>query len=425
MDIRVSYTLLHLEEGFFCVDNTKGEVMGGNGSNLAISRRAFLGAGGAMLLGAACGGNPAATPQGPADAGVVYPTLNPVRVGTVHLPPQQGALDFHKTDLVDIPQTPAPAGILIGDNQATVVSSRDLGGSPAMHGLFRFSVPQANSTLAIELGANNQLYLDSAAVLPDGSMVITADDGFFHHNIYFPFPVEIQEPGVTLFPGASVFTGNGDNGTLWVTVSPYQRYQNRFLAGVVVAYPVNASVIDTEAAEIIPTSSPNPTSIGLRSVGTQQQLLVLNSGDRSVFAKPSVDVIDINAMGVVGGFDLREGVEYQTTPHLAVSEDGAQLFVGTSDESQRVFRVDIDQQSDSAVELQVEGFHSSVVLNGGFVYVTSHDREHSSVTVLDAGDMSPLKKIDLGARAGFSAAYANGIIQLLPHRAVFIEPIEI
>lgn len=431
MDIDVSYTLLHLEEGFFYVNNTKGELMGGNGIGSGVSRRVFLGAGGAMLLGAACGGSPAAVPQGSADAGVVYPTFNPLRVGTVQLPPQEGKLEFLQTGLIDIPQTPTPAGIFVGNDEATVVSSRDLGGLPAMNGLFRFGLPGANSSWAFDLGSQSQLYLSDAAILPDNSFVITAENGFYHGNVFYPFPSELNELDCTLRPGAAAFTDFGNAGALWITVSVfhdrnYTSGLDPFLASVLLAYPVVSSQVDTEAVEIVPTSGQNATAIGLRGTGEDQQLLVLNSGNHSLSSEPIMDVFAVQDARYLGSIELRSGMTMQTSTRLAISNDGEYAFIGAGDDSGKVLKVGIQEDSVAQQVVHTANFHSSVVLNGGFVFVTSFDWEQSSLTVLDTEQLSPVATIDLQDwKAGSSAAYANGIIQMLPHRAVFIEPVEV
>jgi len=402
--------------------------MGNNSNGFTISRRAFLGAGSAMVLGAACGGISAATPQGPTDPNTVSPTFNPIHVGTMQLPPQEDKIEFQQSDLINMPQTPAPAGIFVCDDEASVVSSLDQGGLPAMNGLFRFGLPGANSSWVFDLGSQNELFLSDVAALPDNSFVIATANGFFHNSVFFEFPSELRAPGATLFPGAAVFTGAQDSGILWISLSAFSGerfmdHQDPYLGGALLAYPVIASSIDAEAVEIIPMSGQNSTSIGLNS---SEQLLILNSGNYISSSAPSIDMVSAVGTEHVNSIVLPAGITAQTSPHLAVSDDGAYAFLGTSDESKKVLKVNLMDGSVSQTVIDAVGFHSSVVLNGGFVFITSFDWEQSSLTVLDAEQLSPVATVDLGGpRAGFSAAYANGVIQMLPHRAVFIEPVEV
>lgn len=402
--------------------------MGVNGMGNGVSRRVFLGAGGLALAGLACGGDLTTAPQDPSNPSKDPLALKPARVSTVPLQ-QQGTLEFQQSHLIDMPATPAPAGVFVGGNEAVVVSALDMGGMPGMNGLFRFALPDANSTLAVDLGAQNQSYLNDVARLPDSSFVITTADGFHRGSAFHPFPSELLDPGANLLPGAAVFTDHGDTGTLWISASSFHRQsysanQDPFLDSALLAYPVTSSGVDAEAVEIIPLSDQNATAIGLRNVGTEQQLLVLNSGNYFSSSAPSIDVIAAREARYVGTIELPAGMTMQTSPHLAVSEDGAYAFIGAGDKSGKVIKVGLDDGTVAQTIVEAAVFHSSVVLNGGFVFVTSYDWERSSLTVLDAEQLSHVATIDLQAgKAGSAAAYAGGVIQLSPHRAVFIEPV--
>jgi len=404
--------------------------MGANGTNLGISRRAFLLGSAAAGLGVACGGSPAGQVQDPVNRDPELPLSSPAQVGVTARPPQQGDLGFQSSHLIDMPSVPAPSGIHIGDSEARVVSSMDLGGLPGMKGLFRFAVPGANSSLSFNLGVQNSSYLNDVAVLSDNGSVITAVNGIYHNSAFKPFPYE-REMGEALFPGAAVLTNVANAQVLWVTLSVFNgdrfmSQQDPYLNGALLAYPVISGDLDTDAVEIIPMSGQNSTAIGLRNSGTHEQLLILNSGNYRASSKPSIDIVSAVEASHLGTIELPSGFTAQASTRLALSEDGENVFVGTADESRRVFKVGIRDGNVSQAIVEAAGFHSSVVLNGGFIYVTSYHHEQSFVTVLDQANMSHIETIDLGAgKAGMSAAYSGGLVQLMPHKALFIEPVQI
>ncbi len=261
-------------------------------------------------------------------------------------------------------------------------------------------------------------FFSQFAPLKAGRGIVNANDGFYEVNRenpndarFIPYPSGIDTGG------GAVFAPNVNK--LFLATAQLTGFG--YGPGKIVVYDVdgNGRVVEGNP-RFIETTDPNPTGLALRK---ESQLVVLNSGDFSGSgSRPSIDMIDVASETILRNHRLPDGRTVQVSGDIALSDDGNDAIIGTSDNSGLVFRINMESGERMSTTLEGTGFHSSVKRDGGIAYLT--DFTSGTVKVLRQEDLSLISSLTLfsSGEAGPSAIFNGMLIQLGAYGAAAIIP---
>lgn len=375
-----------------------------SGTSLAqipITRRAFLaGLGSTALVG--CLGPDFATRPGATDSG-----SGPA--------PADSYRGLRVSKLAEFDNRFA-SGIVAASNTLWGVAAPAYGAAADPNHLF--ALDKAQESLEIIPPADQMQYVNFALKLEGGVLLVT-------NGGLVMLPNDLNLENIQFFGHRQGTIGSGAltvGSRLFVTTSDFDLSRGRFGVagdGYVSAYELAAGTMkDTPPQVKSITAGANPTGLAYRS--SKNELVVLASGNE-VDQDPAVVILNPDTLEVKRTIPLPTGVVGQFSGHVALSDDEQYAFVGTTNGSGKLLRINLDSRAVLEADSSAS-FHVSVVRTGGLVLASAF--YGGLVDVFSADGLSYLDTIELGELAGPSGVLADGrVLQLTQSAAYLIEEI--
>ena len=151
-------------------------------------------------------------------------------------------------------------------------------------------------------------------------------------------------------------------------------------------------------------------------------LLVLNSGSPLGNTRASLDRVDMATERIVQTIPLGP-LGAQLCGEIALTPDGSEAVIGTSDDSGRLLFVNLASGSVTVQNLPGSRFHSSLQMNPvrGWLYVTDFNSGTVSVIGRNRSLLGTLPLVANGG-AGPSRLVGEVLVQAVPYGAVGVYP---
>jgi hypothetical protein len=193
------------------------------------------------------------------------------------------------------------------------------------------------------------------------------------------------------------------------------------LVGALNVYDLSSDGTITGTGRAIATVGSNPTGLAERG----SEIIVLHTGDYGPNSLAHLSFFDFDGRRTRDAL-LLGAMTAQNSGTIAITSDGNTAIIGTSDNSGRVFLVDLAEgkvMTSLNLPKAVRSFHSSIVTGevDGRDYAFVTDYNSGLLMILDVEDRTFLPSINLVTdRAGPSLFHNGELIQTIPNAAVLV-----